>query len=285
LKTLKLGGNKLIRVPPTIGALTALTHLDLGFNRLQSLPPEISLLSQLKKLFLQHNELTALPASMSFLLLSLHTLNLNANCICALPMIGESCCDIVYEPEGMMHLPNLPEPEQDEQEEVRERCTVRSLVDLAATQVFVKKSMFAFLRGVLSRQIPQLTWIEEEVGSRSPPSCSSSSSKNDDHVSDWEEAKSESKSKSASASEGIDPLMIHLPLDLLTRLAANAQVCYYCKRLLFGEGPYLIYRRRSQFMALHYLPTIGYACNQCMEKERTRREDKSKNREEWPPLG
>ncbi len=59
--TLKLGHLNLTLLPPEIGQLGALTHLDLDHNCLTSLPKEIGQLGALKGLWLQNNLLATLP--------------------------------------------------------------------------------------------------------------------------------------------------------------------------------------------------------------------------------
>jgi len=65
-------------LPPEIGRLTNLQHLNLSYNNLKELPPEIGNLTQLKILDLSANELQELPREMGNLN-ALRVLNLSAN--------------------------------------------------------------------------------------------------------------------------------------------------------------------------------------------------------------
>ena len=60
-KTLDLSGLGLLRLPPEIGQLTALTRLFLSENQLSSLPPQIGQLTALTVLVLFRNQLSSLP--------------------------------------------------------------------------------------------------------------------------------------------------------------------------------------------------------------------------------
>lgn len=64
LELLGLKGNRLARLPPSIGALRRLTALFLTDNRLEVLPPEIGQLTELRKLQAASNRLRGLPEQM-----------------------------------------------------------------------------------------------------------------------------------------------------------------------------------------------------------------------------
>ena len=71
-------------LPPEIGDLTNLTHLNLGGNQLTALPPEIGNLTKLTSLRLNDNQLTALPPQVGRLT-SLTTLRANRNRLTGIP--------------------------------------------------------------------------------------------------------------------------------------------------------------------------------------------------------
>lgn len=56
----------LVRLPNSIGRLTALTVLRCGDNKLTSLPESIGRLPALRELFCSYNQLTSLPASLKW---------------------------------------------------------------------------------------------------------------------------------------------------------------------------------------------------------------------------
>ncbi|KAG4097599.1 L domain-like protein [Neocallimastix lanati (nom. inval.)] len=61
LRILYLNDNKIRVIPPDIGKLTNLYHLDLSFNILSNLPKEIGNLKNLRKLILNGNKLIEIP--------------------------------------------------------------------------------------------------------------------------------------------------------------------------------------------------------------------------------
>ena len=71
-------------LPPEIGDLTNLTHLNLAGNQLTALPPEIGNLTNLTSLRLNDNQLTALPPQVGRLT-SLTTLRANRNRLTGIP--------------------------------------------------------------------------------------------------------------------------------------------------------------------------------------------------------
>ena len=87
--TLDLGELGLSRLPPEIGQLTALTHLNLSRNRLSSLPPEIGRITALTDLDLDGNQLSSLPPEIGQLT-ALIKLDLTGNQLsCLPPEIGQ----------------------------------------------------------------------------------------------------------------------------------------------------------------------------------------------------
>jgi CCR4-NOT transcription complex subunit 6 len=67
LKKLFCNNNKLQTIPPAIGRLRSLTHVDLSLNQIKELPAEIGMLSNLKQLLLFDNQLVALPPEIGWL--------------------------------------------------------------------------------------------------------------------------------------------------------------------------------------------------------------------------
>lgn len=85
--------NNLTSLPPTIGRLGRLRHLDLSDNRLASLPPDLGGLSSLESLRLRSNSLVSVCAEVGALS-RLSCLDLSMNHLTALP-------------EGVMRLASL----------------------------------------------------------------------------------------------------------------------------------------------------------------------------------
>lgn len=84
LQTLRLQHNQLTTLPPEIGALTALQTLWLDNNQLTTLPPEIGALTELQTLWLHNNQLTTLPPEIGALA-ALQVLWLDQNQLTTLP--------------------------------------------------------------------------------------------------------------------------------------------------------------------------------------------------------
>ena len=78
LDTLYLNHNKLKTLPPAIGQLRNLRHLDLSGNELTELPDEIGMLTNLQKLLIFDNNLHTLPYEMGYLY-HLETLGIEGN--------------------------------------------------------------------------------------------------------------------------------------------------------------------------------------------------------------
>ncbi|MET0648934.1 MAG: COR domain-containing protein [Pyrinomonadaceae bacterium] len=83
-RTLNLSGQELTVLPPQLGHLTNLVHLDISNNRLDSLPTVLWQLKGLKQLNLANNQLTALPADIRQLT-NLKTLDLRNNNLTGIP--------------------------------------------------------------------------------------------------------------------------------------------------------------------------------------------------------
>ena len=78
IEKLYLNHNKLKVLPPAIGQLRKLNHLDLSGNDLTELPEELGMLSNLKKLLLFDNNIRTLPYEMGYLY-RLETLGIEGN--------------------------------------------------------------------------------------------------------------------------------------------------------------------------------------------------------------
>ncbi|KAI1991986.1 Glucose-repressible alcohol dehydrogenase transcriptional effector [Ophidiomyces ophidiicola] len=78
LDKLYLNHNKLKTLPPNLGRLKNLTHLDISSNELTEIPEEIGMLINLKKLLLFDNHLQTLPFELGYLY-QLDTLGIEGN--------------------------------------------------------------------------------------------------------------------------------------------------------------------------------------------------------------
>lgn len=78
LEKLYLNHNKLKTLPPAVGLLRHLTHLDVSGNELSDLPAEIGMLTNLRKFLLFDNNLHTLPYEMGCLY-RLDTLGIEGN--------------------------------------------------------------------------------------------------------------------------------------------------------------------------------------------------------------
>lgn len=72
LNELYVGSNKLSSLPPAIGELRQLRHLDVSHNNLVELPPELGMCTFLKQLLLFNNHIRTLPCELG----SLHHLEM-----------------------------------------------------------------------------------------------------------------------------------------------------------------------------------------------------------------
>eukprot|EP00939_MAST-03C_sp_MAST-3C-sp1_P000738 g738.t1 len=84
LKTIKVSGNGLARVPPSVGQCLALETLDVSMNRICELPRSLCRLSNLASLKLSHNRLETLPIDVGRLS-SLEHLSVDNNSLVCLP--------------------------------------------------------------------------------------------------------------------------------------------------------------------------------------------------------
>lgn len=84
LVTLDLSENRLVTLPPTMGALFSLKKLDLLSNRITELPESIGDLVSLASLDVGANQLSRLPPSIGWLI-GLEDLNLSSNQLAFLP--------------------------------------------------------------------------------------------------------------------------------------------------------------------------------------------------------
>lgn len=78
LEKLYLNHNKMKVLPPQIGQLKHLSHLDVSGNELSAIPEEIGMLTNLKKLLLFDNNLHSLPHEIGYLY-QLDTLGIEGN--------------------------------------------------------------------------------------------------------------------------------------------------------------------------------------------------------------
>uniref|UniRef100_A0A672GMR1 Uncharacterized protein n=1 Tax=Salarias fasciatus TaxID=181472 RepID=A0A672GMR1_SALFA len=84
LSCLRLGYNRVVALPPSVGVLRGLELLDLSNNQLQSLPPALFALRRLRRLLLAGNLLEELPGEVRALQL-LTELDLSGNRLESLP--------------------------------------------------------------------------------------------------------------------------------------------------------------------------------------------------------
>ncbi len=83
LTELYLASNNLQYLPPQIGQLRSLRHLDVSYNQLTELPPELGMCTPLRQLLLFHNGIQTLPYELGALHF-LEMLGINGN-----PLNGE----------------------------------------------------------------------------------------------------------------------------------------------------------------------------------------------------
>uniref|UniRef100_A0A914L8K6 Leucine-rich repeat-containing protein 58 n=1 Tax=Meloidogyne incognita TaxID=6306 RepID=A0A914L8K6_MELIC len=98
LKILYVGGNRLIAVPGSIGALSELTSLGLADNRLESIPSSIANLHKLTTLSLHNNKIKVLPPGIARLK-NLEQLSLRNN-----PLVTDFVNEILLEPPTLKEL-------------------------------------------------------------------------------------------------------------------------------------------------------------------------------------
>jgi hypothetical protein len=84
VRALRLGNQRLAELPPEIGSLENLEHLDLYLNQLSTLPAEIGRLKRLRSLDLRFNKIETLPDTFA-MLDSLESVNLAENRLCEIP--------------------------------------------------------------------------------------------------------------------------------------------------------------------------------------------------------
>lgn len=91
LSCLKLGYNRVLTLPNSVGVLRGLEVLDLSSNQLKSLPPGLFTLRRLRRLLLAGNLLVELPSEVKALQL-LTELDLSGNRLETLPSVLFSSC-------------------------------------------------------------------------------------------------------------------------------------------------------------------------------------------------
>ena len=67
LRELYLSSNRIKTLPPSIGQLRNLVHLDASHNEIHDLPPELGMCVCLERLLVFNNEITTLPFELGYL--------------------------------------------------------------------------------------------------------------------------------------------------------------------------------------------------------------------------